>query len=121
MKAVCTTLGPDELATAAAPKLGPALVDIVSFPPFVMLVPCSTSGLLLFGGPIPEDKGEVFCMGSPGDMGEALDCGRMGTCRVLLESKAGPNGLRGAGWKRVLMTAKNGGRTITYEPGVGLC
>lgn len=105
MKAVCTIFGPDELATAAAPKLGPTLVGVVSFPPFVIFDPCSTSGLLLFGGPIPEDEGEVVCMGSPVDMGEAVDCGRMGTGRDLAESMPDPKGLRGADWKRVVMTA----------------
>lgn len=95
INAVCTTFGPEELATAAAPRLGPALIGVVSIPPLLILGPCSISGLLFVGGPIPAEDGEVF-MGS-GEVGEAVDCGRMGTCRALVESMEGPKGFRVAG------------------------
>lgn len=94
MKAVCTTFGPEELATAAAPRLRLALVWVVSIPPLDILDPCSTSGLLLFGGPIPAEEGEVF-VGS-GDVGEAVDCGRIDTWRDFVESRVGPKGFRAA-------------------------
>lgn len=67
------------MAAAPVPECIPALFSTVPF----IFPPCSISGLLLTGGPIEVDEGEVRSIGSPGIDSEALVKG----CIVVLLSE----------------------------------